>query len=368
MNSIGTAVYLLGADDGRLALERSLHLCKDWGFDEQAGRAYIHLAWAGVRVHDYARAAVHQQEGIEYCLERGLDAWRYEILAHHGRRLVDQGQWAKATEATSTLLRSGTGNAVAQTVVLCIIAMLRARRGDPDHGGPLAEAQAIAAPTGELQHLLPVATASAEVAWLEGGARAADMTRAATDPAVEVARRFGAIPALSELLAWRRRCGVDDSKPTHAVGPYALELSGDTAGAAAAWTELGCEYEAAVTLCSGGSGEHHRRALAIFQALDARPAAAIAARLLREGGARSVPRGPRPSTKHNPGGLTGREVEVLAMLREEMSNREIAGRLHLSEKTVDHHVAAILAKLGVTNRRQAAKAALAGSRGPDTST
>src|SRR6202035_2315354 len=56
MNSVGTAGYLLGDDDGRQALERSLHLCKDWGFDEQAGRAYIHLAWAGVRVHDYTRA------------------------------------------------------------------------------------------------------------------------------------------------------------------------------------------------------------------------------------------------------------------------------------------------------------------------
>jgi DNA-binding CsgD family transcriptional regulator len=359
MNSIGTAGYLVGDDDGRQALERSLHLCKEWGFVEQAGRAYIHLAWAGVRVHDYARAEAYQREGVEYCLERGLDAWRLEILAHEARRLLDQGRWDKATEAASTILRSDTGNAVAQTLALCIVALLRARRGDPDHHGPLAEAQAIAAPTGELQHLLPVATARAEVAWLEGGARAADMTRAATDPAVEVARRFGAIPALSELLAWRRRCGVDDSKPTHAVGPYALELSGDTAGAAAAWTELGCEYEAAVTLCSGGSGEHHRRALAIFQALDARPAAAIAARLLREGGARSVPRGPRPSTKHNPGGLTTREVEVLGLLSEEMSNREIAGRLHLSEKTVDHHVAAILAKLGVSNRRQAARSAAA---------
>ena len=90
-----------------------------------------------------------------------------------------------------------------------------------------------------------------------------------------------------------------------------------------------------------------------------RPASAIAARLLREGGARGVPRGPRPSTKQNAGGLTTREVEVLGMLGEDMSNREIAGRLHLSEKTVDHHVAAILAKLGVRNRRQAARAAAA---------
>lgn len=74
----------------------------------------------------------------------------------------------------------------------------------------------------------------------------------------------------------------------------------------------------------------------------------------------------RSSTKQNVGGLTTREVELLGMLSEEMSNRDIAGRLHLSEKTVDHHVAAILAKVGVSNRRQAARAAPAGSRGPDT--
>jgi DNA-binding CsgD family transcriptional regulator/tetratricopeptide (TPR) repeat protein len=357
MNSIGTAGYLVGDDDGRRALERSLHLCKEWGFVEQAGRAYIHLAWAGVRVHDYARAEAYQREGVEYCLERGLDAWRFEILAHQARRLLDQGHWDKAAEATSTILQSGTGNAVARTLALCIVALLRARRGDPDHHSPLAEALAIAAPTGELQHLLPAATASAEIAWLEGGAKAADVTRAATDHAMELAMRYRAIPALSELAAWRQRCGIHDAKPIESVGPYVLELKGDTAGAAAAWTELGCQYESAITRCTGGSDENHRRALVIFQALDARPAAAIAARLLREGGARGVPRGPRPSTKQNADGLTTREVEVLGMLTEEMSNREIAGRLHLSEKTVDHHVAAILAKLGVNNRRQAARAA-----------
>jgi DNA-binding CsgD family transcriptional regulator len=356
MNSIGTGGFLLGDDDGRRALERSLHLCKEWGFVEQAGRAYIHLAWASVRVHDYVRAEVYQREGVEYCLERGLDAWRFEILAHQARRLLDQGHWEQATETTSTLLRSGTANAVAQTLVLCIIALLRARRGDPDHHGPLAEAQAIAAPTGELQHLLPVATASAEIAWLEGGAEVADVARAATDHAMELAIRYDAIAAVSELAAWRRRCGIHDATPTGTVGPYVLELAGDTAAAAGAWMDLGCSYEAAITLCAGGSDEHYRRALTIFQALDAKPAAAIAARILREGGARSVPRGPRPSTKQN-GGLTTREVEVLAMLSDDMSNREIAGRLHLSEKTVDHHVAAILAKLGVSNRRQAARAA-----------
>jgi DNA-binding CsgD family transcriptional regulator len=244
-------------------------------------------------------------------------------------------------------------------LALTIVALLRARRGDPDHHGPLARAQAIAAPTGELQHLLPVATASAEIAWLEGGANAAAMTGAATDEPMGLARRYGAVPVVSELAARRRRCGIDEAAPTHSVGLYALELSGDTSAAAAAWMELGCAYEAAVALCSGGAEEDHRRALATFQALDARPAGAIAARLLREAGARGVPRGQRTSTKRNASGLTTREVEVLGMLSDDMSNREIAGRLHLSEKTVDHHVAAILAKLGVSSRRQATRSAAA---------
>jgi DNA-binding CsgD family transcriptional regulator len=354
MNSVGTAAYLLGHDDGRLALERSLELCKQWDFHEQAGRAYIHLAWVSVRLHDYARAEVYQREGIEYCLERGLDAWRFEILAHQARRLLDQGHWAEATEATSTILRSVQTNAVARTIALAVVALLRGRRGDPDPHAPLNEALTIAAPTGELQHLLPVATAEAEIDWIEGNLGTA---AAASKEALEVARRYGAHPAIAELTVWRRRCGLPEPEPVGATGPYALELAGDASAAATAWFNLGCEYEAAVSLCASHTEADLRRALEIFQALETRPAAAIAARLLRQRGARRVPRGPRPSTKHNGGMLTTREVEVLGLIAQSMRNREIAQRLHLSEKTVDHHVAAILAKLDVSGRMQAVSAA-----------
>lgn len=357
MNTVGTARYLLGEDDGRLALERSLELCREWDFDAHAGRAYIHLAWASVRGHDYARAEAYQRQGIEYCLERGLDAWRFEITGHQARRLLDQGDWDGATEATSTILRAGNTNAVARTLALTVVALLRARRGDPDHRGPLDEARAIAAPTGEFQHLLPVATTAAEIAWLEGGPGVAETADVATRALLDLAQERGAGPIIGELGAWRRRCGIDEEPPSGAAGPYTLELGGNAAAAAGAWLELGCEYEAAVALCGSAAEGDHRRALALFHGLEARPAAAIAARLLREGGARGVPRGPRPSTKRNAGRLTTREVEVLGLVAEDMRNREIAQRLHLSEKTVDHHVAAIIAKLGVRSRAQALSAA-----------
>jgi DNA-binding NarL/FixJ family response regulator len=62
--------------------------------------------------------------------------------------------------------------------------------------------------------------------------------------------------------------------------------------------------------------------------------------------------------------LTQREHDILALLAEGRSNREIAGRLYLSEKTVKAHLAAIFRKLGVTNRTQAAMVAVQMGVGP----
>lgn len=100
-----------------------------------------------------------------------------------------------------------------------------------------------------------------------------------------------------------------------------------------------------------------RWALDQLHALGAKPAAAIVSRRLRELGERQVPRGPRASTSENPAGLTNRELEVLPLIAEGLRNAEIAKRLVLSQKTVDHHVSAILRKLGVRTRGQASAAA-----------
>jgi DNA-binding NarL/FixJ family response regulator len=135
--------------------------------------------------------------------------------------------------------------------------------------------------------------------------------------------------------------------------PYALELAGEWERAAERWRELRCPYESALALAETDDEESLRRALDELQALGAKPAVAIVARRLRERGVRGLRRGPRPATRANPAGLTAREVEVLGLVAAGLRNGEIAGRLVLSERTVGHHVGAILRKLGVSTRSQA---------------
>jgi DNA-binding NarL/FixJ family response regulator len=134
-------------------------------------------------------------------------------------------------------------------------------------------------------------------------------------------------------------------------------MAGDWRGAARLWREIGCPYEAALALADGDDEDALRQALEELQALGAAPAAAIVARRLRERGIRGVPRGPRRATRENPAGLTARELDVLGLVSEGCRNAEIARRLVVSEKTVDHHVSAILRKLDAKTRGEAAAAA-----------
>jgi DNA-binding NarL/FixJ family response regulator len=108
-----------------------------------------------------------------------------------------------------------------------------------------------------------------------------------------------------------------------------------------------------LSLASADEEEVLRHALDELQGLEARPAAAIVARRLRELGFRGVTRGPRPSTAANPAALTAREIDVLRLLAEGLRNATIAERLFVSPRTVEHHVSAILRKLDVRSRGEA---------------
>jgi DNA-binding CsgD family transcriptional regulator len=165
---------------------------------------------------------------------------------------------------------------------------------------------------------------------------------------------LGVAHVLGELALWRRRAGLDEPAPPGAAEPYATQLAGDWRTAAARWTELDAPYDAALALADSDEETALRQALDELQRLRAAPAAAIVARRLRSRGARGLPRGAR--TRENPANLTGRELEILALVAEGQRNGAIAERLFLSQKTVAHHVSAILRKLGVKTRGEAGAA------------
>jgi DNA-binding CsgD family transcriptional regulator len=197
-----------------------------------------------------------------------------------------------------------------------------------------------------------VASAAAELLWLDG--RGSEV-RAATEEAYASALTLDSPWAAGELACWRRRAGGEETAaPIEVAEPFELELAGEWKQAADCWAESGCAYEAALVLAFADDPALVRSALTELQRLDAKPAAAIVARRLRERGVRGLPRGPRAATRENASGLTPREVQVLALLGDGLRNAEIADRLFLSARTIDHHVSAILRKLGVSTRGQAA--------------
>jgi len=300
-------------------------------------------------LRQYPLAERYIDEGLAYTADRELGSFRHFLFALRAHWQLEQGRWDEALATGEFALRQGSATSMSliRVPALRVIGLVRARRGEPEAAAALDEAFALAVPE-EIQQIGPVAAARAEAAWL---ADDADSIAAITNHAFELASERGDPRSGGELAYWRFKAGIDDGPTSWVAEPYAKQIRGEWQEAAEQWRRLGCPYEAALALSEGDDEESLRKSLAELQLLGAVAAARDVTRRLRERGARRIGRGPRASTRNNPAGLTARELEVVVLL--DLQNAEIADRLYISPKTVDHHVSAILRKLGVSSRHQA---------------
>jgi DNA-binding CsgD family transcriptional regulator/Tfp pilus assembly protein PilF len=342
LNNIGTAQLSAGNEEGRPLLERSLALALEQDLHEHVARAYVNLATSATSAQQVERASSYLRDGIAYCEERDLESWTTYLKVYRARFDLDRGAWDEAAEAAQRLVANAGSSAITRIPALVVLAQVRMRRGQEGVSELLDEALAAALPTGELQRIGRVCAARAEQAWYAG-----DEARVLqeTQRALEIAQGHRDAWITGELL-WLRSHVADVALADQCIAPaHALAIAGDWRAAAAEFERLQMPHEQAIALLEGDAAAIEQAAALI----DSLGAVALTSRL----DAARRARGRRRSTLENPQGLTNREIQVLRLLGRGYTNAQLADKLCVSPKTIDHHVSAILGKLQVRSRAQA---------------
>jgi DNA-binding CsgD family transcriptional regulator/tetratricopeptide (TPR) repeat protein len=324
--NVGTALMFSDPEAGRELLTRAGELAEASGLAEHACRAFHNIASVDCDHHRFDLAATEIERALD--VARRLEQPWFEADTLVLRALLDlaTGDWARAV-ATVEALDDLPG--ISEAPAVRVMATVELRRGGPQAQALVQRAWELAEPTGELQWSRPAAALRAEAAWLAGDHAAVDE---ATREVYATALEHGSEWDVAELAAWRRRAGLLDEPDDR---------------------EWDAPYDRALALCDAGDERSLLDALALLDDLGATATARLVRRRLTAMGATRIPRGPRPSTRAHPEGLSARQAEVLGLLGEGLTNAEIARRLFLTPKTVEHHVGAILRKLGVSSRAEA---------------
>ncbi len=350
--TLGTAELVTGdADRGIALLEEALRLPAMTEDYRLRIVALGMLGSGGGEVRRYEQALAWLAADIELGERYDEDYTIGYARAWMARIHFEQGRWDEAAAAAAAVPQEGAY--INQITALGALGRVRVRRGDPGAAEVLAEARALAEHQ-ELQHRWPIVAGLAEQAWLRGDLGPA---QAAVSADYELALQTDSRWARGELGFWMWRTGAVDVPPDGAAEPFALQIAGDWRSAAASWRALACPYDEAMALADGDDEDSLRTSLDLLHRLGASPAADLVRAKMRRLGIEGVPLRPRSGAGAASAMLTRRQAEVLDLVCAGLTDAEIAQRLFISPKTAGHHVSAILRKLGVRSRTEAAAVA-----------
>ncbi len=357
LGNIGSAK----ADDGSgkcVELEQSFALAVAGKYHDHVERASCNLTCTYYWRRDYRSALDYIDRGVSYASALELTHWEGYLRGWRSMVRLDQGDWVSAEEEALEICSRTYAADVYRFPALITLARLRMRRGDQDAETPLEAARRLSTTMAELQRSVYIAIIVAESAWLESSVPtpAIDEARSLLREVYTLAEERHSRWAAEDSALWLYMLGESVAGTARFPTPFREHCEGRWHEAAAGWRALGRPYEEAMAL-SGGDDAAQRQALEIFDRLGAVPAAARLRRQMRASGVRAVPRGPIGVTRANSAGLTRRQVQVLGLVDEGLSNTEIASRLCISTKTAEHHVSAIMARLDAPTRQEAAAAA-----------
>lgn len=329
-----------GEEDSRRRLLAHMETARARGFDELASTVYSQVASLDVEQGRYRAADRILDVGLPFTVERDIQICRHWQTAVRSRLQLTRGHWNGALEDAGAVIEAD-GMPIATLWPLLVTVLVPLRRGAPFDAAEIENAWTLASQIDEPLRRLAVLTALAEISWMTG---IEDARVVASDTLDDDGTEWGS----GSLAVWRSRLGLP-TQTGRIAEPYRLTLDGRHADAARWWSDAGDPFSSA--LCWLDSDDPGR-GVTMLDGLGAVGTADRARAMLRERGCASVPQRPRPATRVNPGGLTNRQLEVARLVAEGLSNTEIAGRLYISSKTADHHVSAVLSKLGMTSRRE----------------
>ena len=357
LNNVGSAMLFSGDEGGMPYMEESLQLALHHGFHEQAARAYTNYAEWSVLFKHFGLAERILSEGIAFDTFHDLDAWTYYLIGRQAQLRMEQGRFREAETIARGVLQIDRLTLVMKLPARTVLAKVCMRLGASDASAYLQQSLKEAMATGEAQNITPVRLAMIEEAYVRGDL---DLCRSRIEQVVGEGTRGFDPWERGELAVWCKRTGLGDLFPcavADMAAPRASEINGDCRFAADQWLKLGLPYEAALSLThqTGQQAETSlHEAISMLDEIGAKPASLLARKRAEAQGIviplPKMRRGPYGIAKHHPLGLTSREVQILEMISKGLANADIAKTLNRSQRTIEHHVSSVLAKLNAQNR------------------